>query len=122
MITNKQQGVSLREDINQVNGTNVRNQSVPKEINRITNVDQSSANNNANVNPRVQQTNRTVINVDDEELNADDDMCALCLQAIFSDADRGYADTDDQCQCLRDCHYDCLRAMHDTNERNRMNM
>jgi hypothetical protein len=85
LITNEQQDVSVREDINQVNGTNVCNQSVPKEINRITNVYQSSANNNANVNPRVQQTNCTVINVDDDELNADDDTCALCLQAICSD-------------------------------------
>ncbi len=49
LITNKQQGVSVCVDINQVDGTNVCNQSVPKEINRITNVDQSSANNNANV-------------------------------------------------------------------------
>ncbi len=96
-ITNEQQHVSVREDINQVDGTNVHNQSVPKEINRISNVDQSSANNNANVNYRVQQTNRTVINVDDNESNADDDTCALCLQAIHSDADRGYADTDGQC-------------------------
>jgi hypothetical protein len=70
------------------------NQSVPKEINRITNVDQSSSNNNANINPRLQQINRTVINVNDDESNADDDTCALCLQAICSDADRGYADTD----------------------------
>ncbi len=122
LITNEQQDVSVCEDINQVDGTNVCNQSVPKEINRITNVDQSSANNNANVNPRVQQTNHTVINVDDDKLNADDDTCALCLQAIRSDADRGYADIDGQCRCLRDYHYDCLRAMHDTNERNRMNM
>ncbi len=30
LITNKQQDVSVREDINQVDGTNVRNQSVPK--------------------------------------------------------------------------------------------
>jgi hypothetical protein len=64
LITNKQQDVSVREGINQVNGTNVCNQRVPGEINRIINVDQSSADNNANVNPRVQQTNRTVINVD----------------------------------------------------------
>jgi hypothetical protein len=55
LITTEQQEMSVREDINQVNGTNVGNQSVPKEINKITNVDQSSANNNANVNPRVQQ-------------------------------------------------------------------
>ncbi len=104
LITNEQQDVSVREDINQVDGTSVHNQSFPKEINRITNVDQSSANNNANVNPRVQQTNRTVINVDDDESNADDDTCTLCLQAIRSDADRGYADTDGQCLCLRDYH------------------
>ena len=70
----------------------------------------------------MQQTNHTVINVDDDELNADDDMCAPCLQAIHSDADRGYADTDGQCRCLHDYHYNCLRAMHNTNETNRMNM
>jgi hypothetical protein len=97
LITNKQQDVSVREDINQVDGTNVHNQSVPKEINRITNDDQSSANTNSNVNPRVQQTNCTVINVDDGESNADDDTCAHCLQAICSEADRGYADTYGQC-------------------------
>ncbi len=101
LISNEQQDVSVREDINQVDGTNVCNQSIPKEINRITNVDQSSANNNANINPRVQQTNCTVINVDDDKSNADDDTCTLCLQAIRSDADRGYADTDGQYQCLR---------------------
>ncbi len=122
LITNEQQDMSVREDINQVNGTNVCNQSVPEEINRISNVDQSSANDNANVNPRVQQTNCSVINVDDVESNADDDTCALCLQAIHSDADRGYADTDGQCRCLHDYHYDCLKAMHNTNDRNRMNM
>jgi hypothetical protein len=105
LITKEQQDVSVHEDINQVDGTNVRNQSVPKEINRITNVDWSSANNNVkNVNPRVQQTNRTVINVDDDKSNADDDTCALCFQAIHSDADRGYADIDGQCQCLCDYH------------------
>jgi hypothetical protein len=100
LITNEQQDISVREDINQVDESNVHNQSVPKEINRITNVDQSSANNNANINPRVQQTNSSVINVDDDKLNAGDDMCTLCLQAICSDADRGYADTDGQCQLL----------------------
>jgi hypothetical protein len=42
LITNKQQDVLVRKDINQVNGTNVHNQSVSKEINRITIVDQSS--------------------------------------------------------------------------------
>ncbi len=122
LITNKQQDVSVGEDINQVDGNNVCNQSVPKKINRIINVDHSSTNNNANVNPRVQQTNCTVINVDDDESNADDDTCALCLQETRSDADRGYADTDGQCRCLRDYHNNFLRAMHNTNERNRMNM
>jgi hypothetical protein len=66
--------------------------------------------------------NHTFINVDDDESNADDNMCALCFQAIRSDADRGYADTDGQCQCLHDYHYDCLMAMHDTSESNRINM
>jgi hypothetical protein len=122
LITKEQQDVSVREDINQVDGTNIRNQSVPKEIHINTNVDQSSANNNANINPRVQQTNCTVINVDDEKSIADDDTCTLFLQAICSDADRGYADTDDQFQCLHDYHYDCLIAMCNSNGRNRMNM
>jgi hypothetical protein len=122
LIPNEQQDVSVREDISQVDGANVCNQSVPKEIIRITNVDQSSANNNANVNPRVQPTNCTVINVDDGKSNADYDTCALCLQAICSDADRGYADTDGLCRCLRDYHYNCLMAMCNTNERNRINM
>jgi hypothetical protein len=70
----------------------------------------------------VQQTNRTVINVDDDEWIADDDTCALCLQAIGYDADRGYADTDGQCRCLHNYHYDFLRAMREDNQRNRMNM
>jgi hypothetical protein len=48
LITNEQQDVSVHEDINQNDGTNVHNQSVPKEINRITNIDQSSANNTRN--------------------------------------------------------------------------
>jgi hypothetical protein len=89
---------------------------------RESDVDQSSANNNANVNPRVQQTNRTVINFDDDESNADDDTCALFLQAICSNADREYADTDGQCQCLHDYCYDCLMAMCNSNEWNRMNL
>ncbi len=79
LITNEQQDMAVREDINQVDGTNVRSQHVSKEINKITNVDQSSSNNNANVNPRVQKTDHTVINVDDDESNADDDTCAFCL-------------------------------------------
>jgi hypothetical protein len=32
LVTNKQQDMSVREDINQVGGTNVGNQSIPKEI------------------------------------------------------------------------------------------
>ncbi len=120
--SNDQQDMSVNENVIQVNGTNICNQGVPPKNVRITNADCSSDNNNANVNPRAQQTNHTVINVDDDESNADDDMCALCLLAIRSDADRRYADTDGQCQCLRDYHYDCLMAMRNTNERNRINM
>jgi hypothetical protein len=71
LVTDEQHAMSVHEDINQVNETNVGNQSIPKEINRITNVDQSSAN-NANVNPRQQQLYCTVINVD-EDLSTDDD-------------------------------------------------
>jgi hypothetical protein len=62
---------------------------------------------------------------DDDDSNADlsnDDTWALCLQAIRSDADRGYADTDGQCQFLHDYHYNCLMAMCNTNERNRIDM
>jgi hypothetical protein len=62
---------------------------------------------------------------DDDDSNADlsnDDTCALYLQAIRSDADRGYADIDGQCRCPHDYHYDCLMAMRNANERNRMNM
>jgi hypothetical protein len=44
------------------------------------------------------------------------------MQAIRVDEDKGYADTDGQCQCLRDYHYECLMAMRNTNERNRINM
>jgi hypothetical protein len=113
--SNNQQDMSVNENVIQVNGTNICNQGVPKQNVRITNADRSSVNNNANVNPRVQQTNRTVINVDDDELNTDDDTCALCLQAIRSDADRGYDDTDEHCRCLHDYHYHCLMAMHNTN-------
>ncbi len=120
--SNNQQDMLAHENVIQVNGTNICNQGFPKENIRITNADHSYDNNNANVNPRVQQTNRTVINVDDDESNADDDTCTLCFQAIRSDADRGYADTDGQCQCLHDYHYGCLMAMRNTNKRNRINM
>ncbi len=55
----------------------------PKKNDRITNADCSSDNNNANVNPRVQQMNRTVNNVDDDNSNADlsdedEEICAIC--------------------------------------------
>ena len=123
--SNNQQDMSVNENVIQVNGINICNQDVLEENVRITNADCSSANNNANVNPRAQQTNQTVIYVDDDDSNADDDnllMCTLCFEMINFDRDRGYADTDGQCQCLRDYHYNCLRAMGDTNERNRKNM
>jgi hypothetical protein len=95
--SNNQQDMSVNKNVIQVNGTNIYNQGVPKVNVRITNADCSYDNNNRNVNPRAQQTNCTVINVDDDKSNADDETCALCLQAICSDADRGYADTDRQC-------------------------
>jgi hypothetical protein len=87
--------------------------------------DCSSANNNANINIRVQQTNQTVIYVDDDDSNEDDDnllTCALCLETINSDRDRGYADTDEQCQCQRNYHYNCLSQMHIGQQRKQTNM
>jgi hypothetical protein len=56
-----------------MDGTNICNQGVLEENVRITNADRSSDNNNANINPRVQQMNQTVIYVDDDNSNADDD-------------------------------------------------
>jgi hypothetical protein len=108
-----------------VNGTNICNQGVLEENVRITNADCSSANNNANVNPRVQQTNQTVVYVDDANSNADDDKlltCALCIETINSDRDRGYADTDGQCQCQRNDHYNCLSQMCIGQQRKQTNM
>ena len=55
--SNDQQDMSVNEHVIQVNGTNICNQSVLNENIRITNADCSSDNNNANVNPRLQQTN-----------------------------------------------------------------
>jgi hypothetical protein len=49
-------------------------------------------------------------------------MCALCLQKINSDRDRGYADTEGQCRCLHDNHYNCLREMHDDCQRRKTNI
>ena len=83
--SNKQQDMWVNENVIQVDGTNICNQGVLTEIIRITNADCSSANNNANVNPRAQQTNCTVINIGDDDSNADHDdllMCALCLERL----------------------------------------
>jgi hypothetical protein len=63
----------VNENVIQVNGTNICNQGVLEENARITNADCSSANNNANVNPRAQQMNQTIIYVGDDHSNADDD-------------------------------------------------
>jgi hypothetical protein len=101
----------VNENVTKVNESNICNQGVLEEKVRITNADCSSANTNANVNPRVQQTNQTVIYVDDDDSNAEDDnllTCVLCLETINSDRDRGYADTDGQCQCQWNYHYNCL--------------
>ncbi len=42
------------------------------------------------------------IGIDDISSTDDDNLltCALCLQKINSDRDRGYADTEGQIQCL----------------------
>jgi hypothetical protein len=76
--SNNQQDMLVNENVIQVNGTNIFNQSVPKENVRITIADCSYDNNNSNVNPRAQQTNRTVINADDDDSNADDDNVLTC--------------------------------------------
>ena len=81
--SNDQQDMLVNENVIQVNRTNICNQGVPKEDVRITNADCSSDNNNANVNPRVQQMNRTVNNVDDDNSNADlldedEEICPIC--------------------------------------------
>jgi hypothetical protein len=86
--SNIQQDISVNENVIQVNGTNICNQGVLEENVRITNADCSSDNNNANANPSAQQMNQTVIYVDDDDSNADDDnllTCALCLETINSD-------------------------------------
>jgi hypothetical protein len=67
------QEMLVNENVIQVNGTNICNQSVLEENVRITNADCSSDNNNANVNPIAQQMNRTVSYADDDDSNADDD-------------------------------------------------
>jgi hypothetical protein len=104
----------VNKNVIQVNQTNICNQEDLEENVRITNADCSSATDNANVNPRVQQMNQTVIYVDDDDSNADDDnllTCTLCLETINSDRDRGYSDTDGQCQCQGNYHYNCLSQM-----------
>ncbi len=90
LVINEQQDMSVRQDINQVNGT-------------------------------VQQT--TVIDIDDDSSTDDDNLltCALCFRKINSDRVRGYADTEGQCRCLRDYHYDCLREMHNDCRRRKTN-
>jgi hypothetical protein len=90
LVTNEQQDMSVREDINQVDGT-------------------------------ARQT--TVIDIDDS-LSTDDDnllTCTFCLQKINSISDRGY-DTEGQCQCLHDYHYDCLSEMNNDCRRRKTNM
>ncbi len=123
--SNNQQDMLVNENVIQVNGTNICNQGVLEENVRITNADCSSDNNNANVNPRAQQMNQTVIYVDGDDSNADDDnllTCALCLETINSDRDIGYADTDGQCQCQCNYHYNCLSQMRIGHQRKQMNM
>jgi hypothetical protein len=123
--SNDQWDMSVNENVIQVNGTNNCNQGVLEENVRITNADCSSDNNNEIVNPRAQQMNQTVIYVNDDNSNADDDNLltfALCLETINSGRDRRYADTDGQCQCQRNYHYNCLSQMRIGHQRKQTNM
>ncbi len=99
----------VNENFIQINGTNICNQGVPEENVRITDADCSSDNNNANINPRVQQTNRTVINVDDDDSNADlsdedEEICALCQGRLGTEIKLGKT----ICSCTARFHYRCL--------------
>jgi hypothetical protein len=62
----------MKMSFKSMDGTNICNQDVLEENVRTTNADCSSENNNANLNPRAQQMNQTVIYVDDDNSNADD--------------------------------------------------
>ncbi len=113
--TNKEQHMSLCENINQVDGTNICKQRAPCENISITNVHCSSAN-NASVYTRTRQASATVINVDDDDSTTEDDnqpKCAICNNKIISFRDEGYADTKKQCTCKHNYHHYCLMQMRE---------
>jgi RNA polymerase subunit RPABC4/transcription elongation factor Spt4 len=73
------------------------------------NADRSSDNNNANVNPRAQQTNQTVIYVDDDDSNADlldedEEICPICQDRLGEEIELGKM----ICSCTARFHYQCL--------------
>ncbi len=99
----------VNENVIQVNGTNICNQGVLEENLRITNADHSCDNNNANVNPRVQQMNQTVIYVDDDNSNADlldedEEICPICQDRLGTEIELGIM----ICSCTARFHYRCL--------------
>jgi hypothetical protein len=108
--SNNQQDMSVNENAIQVNGTNICNQSVPKENIRITNTDCSSVNYNANINPGAQQTNCTLINVDDDDSNTDlldegEEICPICQDRLGTEIELGKM----ICSCTDRFHYRCLK-------------
>jgi hypothetical protein len=74
----------MKMSFKSMDGTNICNQGVLEENIRITNADHSSDNNNANINPRAQQMNQTVIYVDDDNSNADDDYLLTWCYLTYS--------------------------------------
>ncbi len=107
--SNDQQDMLVNENVIQVNGTNISNQGVLEENVRITNVDHSSDKNNANINPRVQQMNQTVIYVDDEDSNAglsdeDEEICPICQDRLGTEIELGKM----ICSCTARFHCRCL--------------
>jgi hypothetical protein len=107
--SNNQQDMLVNENVIQVNGTNICNQGVCKENVRITNADCSFDNNNANINPRAKQTNRTVINVDDDDSNADlldedEEIFPICQDRLGTEIELGKM----ICSCTARFHYRCL--------------
>jgi hypothetical protein len=99
----------VNENVIQVNGTNICNQSVLEENVRITNADCSSDNNNANVNPRAQQTKQTVICVDDDNSNTDlldedEEIYPICQDRLGTELELGKM----ICSCTARFHYRCL--------------
>jgi hypothetical protein len=107
--SNNQQDMLVNEIVIQVNRTNICNQGVTEEKVRITNADHSADNNNANVKPRVQQTNCTVINNDDDDSNADllDEDEEIC--PIFQDRRGTEIEVGKMiCSCTARFHYRCL--------------